>query len=649
MSDRPLRILLVDDDEDQYVLVRDMLSDIKGREFDLEWAATYEAGLEAVAKGRHDVCLLDFRLGARTGLELLREVVASGHTTPVIMITGTGDHEVDIEAMKAGAVDYLEKDGITPSMLERAIRYAIERARTLDAVRRSEELYRRLVETANVVPWEMDAETHRFTYVGPQAAGLLGYEPADWYADGFCAEHIHPDDRELVDEFCQGVGSGGQDQEIEYRMLARDGRVVWVRNTVSAVSEGGRSLLRGFMFDITARKEAEEALRGTEEQLRQSQKMEAIGQLAGGVAHDFNNLLTVITGYSDFVLSNLDEGSVLHKDVQEVKKAADRAASLTSQLLAFSRKQMLEPKTIRINTLVSDMEKMLRRVIGEDIELTTTLAPELGFVRTDPGQFQQIIVNLAVNARDAMPNGGGLEIRTENADFDGPSPDGIAAGRYVMLSVGDTGVGMDEETRSRIFEPFFTTKEVGNGTGLGLSMVYGIVKQSRGHIRVDSEPGRGTAFGLYLPRLDEETAAPERKRKRVAPPRGSETILLVEDEDVLRRLGRRVLELGGYSVLEAREGREALHVGEEHEGPLNLVVTDVVMPRMGGRELAEQIAQTSPGTKVLYVSGYTDDVVVRNGVLEKGTAFLQKPYASSALLTKVREVLDTNGDGGVGS
>jgi CheY-like chemotaxis protein len=258
-------------------------------------------------------------------------------------------------------------------------------------------------------------------------------------------------------------------------------------------------------------------------------------------------------------------------------------------------------------------------------------------------------VNLAVNARDAMPNGGGLEIRTANADFDEPSPDGITPGRYVMLSVADTGVGMDEETRSRIFEPFFTTKEVGNGTGLGLSMVYGIVKQSRGHIRVDSEPGRGTTFGLFLPRLDEQVAAPERKRKRVAPPRGSETILLVEDEDVLRRLGRRVLELGGYSVLEAREGREALHVCEEHEGPLNLVVTDVVMPRMGGRELAEQIARTSPDTKTLYVSGYTDDVVVRNGVLEKGTAFLQKPFTPSALLAKVREVLDTNGGDGVGS
>ncbi len=381
-----------------------------------------------------------------------------------------------------------------------------------------------------------------------------------------------------------------------------------------------------------------------EEQYRQAQKMEAIGRLSGGVAHDFNNLLVVITGYSELLLQrHLDAHSPLRNYVEEIRKAGERAATLTQQLLAFSRKQVMQPEVLDLNLIVGNMEKMLRRLIGEDIDLVTMLAEELGRVKADPGQIEQVMMNLAVNARDAMPHGGKLTIETANIVVDETYTHrhfGMKSGPYVMLAVSDTGMGMDEKTRSRIFEPFFTTKERGKGTGLGLATVYGIVKQSGGEIWVYSEPGHGSVFKVYLPRVDEVVAGSELRPGPSGLPRGQETLLLVEDEEAVRTLSRQVLEMCGYTVLEARHGEEALLLCEQYQAPIHLLVTDVIMPQMSGYELAQRLLPLRPELKVIYTSGYTDDAIVHHGVLEPGLFFLQKPFTPNSLASKVREVLD---------
>jgi nitrogen-specific signal transduction histidine kinase/ActR/RegA family two-component response regulator len=380
----------------------------------------------------------------------------------------------------------------------------------------------------------------------------------------------------------------------------------------------------------------------TEEQLRQSQKMDAIGQLAGGVAHDFNNLLTVITGYTDLGMRRMEPADPMRKNLEQIKKAGDRAASLTRQLLAFSRKQMFQEKVVDLNSIVADMDKMLRRLIGEDIDLVSLLEPSLCRIKADPGQIEQVLLNLAVNARDAMPRGGKLTIETGHANLDEAyvkSHPTAKTGQYVMLAVSDTGTGMDAETQTHIFEPFFTTKEVGKGTGLGLATVYGIVKQSSGDIWVYSEPGKGTSFKIYLP-IAIDSTGPETEAKPTDIPQGQGTILLVEDEELVRNLAGEILGMNGYRVLTAANGIEALRICTEHIGQIDLMVTDVVMPQMGGRELAERIGTVRPETKVLYMSGYTDDAIVRHGILDDSVLFIQKPFSFERLTRKVREALD---------
>ena len=389
--------------------------------------------------------------------------------------------------------------------------------------------------------------------------------------------------------------------------------------------------------------QAEKERAALEEQLRQSQKIEAIGRLAGGIAHDFNNLLTVIKGYSQLSLLELKETDPMRGSIEEIKRAADRAADLTRQLLAFSRRQILEMRVLDLNTVLRDLDKMLRRVIGEDIELVTLLAEGLGRVKTDHGQMQQVIMNLAVDAKDAMPNGGKLTIETANVELDetyARSHVAVIPGRYAMLSVSDTGVGMTAEVKEQVFEPFFTTKEKGKGTGLGLATVYGIVKQSGGNIWVYSEPGQGTTFKIYLPRVDEPLEELKEKAEVKEIPRGSETILVVEDEEKVLKLTVQILRGQGYAVLEAPHGDDALLVCEQHEGPIHLMVTDVVMPNMSGHELAKRLKAFHPEMKVLYMSGYTDNAIVHHGVLEKGMNYIQKPFTVDGLARKVREVLD---------
>jgi signal transduction histidine kinase len=422
----------------------------------------------------------------------------------------------------------------------------------------------------------------------------------------------------------------------------KDGGEIEVEITSHPLFFDGRNAKLVLAKDITERRRAEQAMRETEAQLRQSQKLEGIGQLAGGIAHDFNNLLTVINGFSALAMKGLPAEDPLRDNLEEIKKAGDRAASLTRQLLAFSRKQVLQPEILNLDSVVAEMEKMLRRVIGENIDLRAVLEPELGNVKADPGQIEQIILNLVVNARDSMPGGGKVTIETDNVYLDEEYANnhvGARPGHYVMLAVSDTGTGMDEETQARIFEPFFTTKELGKGTGLGLSTIYGIVKQSGGNIWVYSEVGRGTTFKIYLPRVDAEAQQYKHISATEEALSGTETILLVEDEQMVLKLARQILATQGYRVLEAKNGEAALRMCAHDQGPIDLLLTDVIMPEMSGPELAERLHRLRPELRVLFMSGYTDDAIVHHGVLEEGANFIQKPFAPDVLARKVRQIL----------
>jgi PAS domain S-box-containing protein len=433
------------------------------------------------------------------------------------------------------------------------------------------------------------------------------------------------------------------EEECAVHFQTRSSRNRWIEAHAYPEADG----LSVFIRDITEQKAIETALRAREEELRQAQKMEALGRLAGGVAHDFNNLLTVIRGHVDLLVQGLDPESPLQDDVDEIRTAADRATALTRQLLSFSRRQTVQATTVDLNRIVAGMEKMLHRLIGEDIALVTSLDASLGKVNADPGHLEQVLMNLVVNARDAMPQGGTIRIETRNAELGEEHVRRypyVQPGPYVLLAVTDTGAGMDEETRSKIFEPFFTTKEPGKGTGLGLSTVYAIVKQSGGYIWVSSELGAGTTFRIYLPRFEGEIEpAPAPAPKPSSSP-GNETILLVEDEVSIRRLARRVLEKLGYTVLEATNGADALEVAGRYPGRIHLLVTDVVMPEMSGPRLAEVIAMARPGIQVLYTSGYTEHEIVHRGAAREGISFLEKPFTPEMLGRKVREVLDGGAD-----
>ncbi len=511
-----------------------------------------------------------------------------------------------------------------------------DRKREEEALRRSEASYRSLILGATYGIFRCDVDG-KFLAVNPALVAMLGYESeADLLAANLVRDVNRDPDKgaHLLQQYRQS----GRLDGVETQWRRKDGTPVPVRLSGRTVLDE-HGALQG--FEVIA-EDVSERWR-LEEQLRQAQKMEAIGRLAGGVAHDFNNLLTIITGYSQLLLERLGSDDPLRGHVNEVLSAGNRAASLTRQLLAFSRRQVLQPQVLDLNTVVANTDKMLRRLIGEDIELVTHLGPDLGRVKTDPGQIEQVIMNLAVNARDAMPQGGRLTLETANVELnegDTRTRVSVLPGRYVMLAVSDSGIGMDAETQAHIFEPFFTTKEAGKGTGLGLATVYGIVKQSGGHIWLYSEPNQGTTFKIYLPRL-EEAAQPGEAISPGAPlSGGSETILLVEDEEGVRDLARRILELKGYKVITASNPTEAAQVCERHEGPIHLLLTDVIMPTMSGRQLAEHVAFLRPGMKVLYMSGYTDNAIIPHGILKEGTQFLQKPFTRDSLTSKVREVLD---------
>jgi PAS domain S-box-containing protein len=517
---------------------------------------------------------------------------------------------------------------------------AIEREHAEEELRAAETRYRALVERLPAITYiaEVGVLGH-WQYVSPQIQSILGFAPEEWLADSAnWVNHIHPEDRDRAltaeTRFWEAAGAF----HAEYRMIARDGRVLWFRDDAVYLrrADAEKPLTQGVLYDITEHKLLED-------QLRQSQKMEAIGQLAGGVAHDFNNLLMIIQGRNERILDHLASSNPVHGDAVEVREAVNRAASLTHQLLAFSRKQVLQPRVIDLNVVVGDAGKMLHRLIGENIEVTLRTAPSLWYVKVDQGQMEQTILNLALNSRDAMPHGGKLTIETRNSELDAASAaeqGSIKPGRYAVLEVSDTGVGMDAETQSHIFEPFFSTKEPGKGTGLGLASVYGVVKQSGGWISFASQLGHGTAFRIYLPEACAQPETVSETTAVVADATGTETILVVEDEDQIRDMVSEYLQHSGYNVLHAQNGREALEIAQRYKGLIHLLISDIVMPELGGEALAQQLKRLRPRTKVLFTSGYPEHAHIDENTAGQHPPILQKPFPLNALAGKIREVLD---------
>jgi PAS domain S-box-containing protein len=539
----------------------------------------------------------------------------------------------------------LRTEGVAVPIVRGMAQDITERMRAEEALRASQKMIEEII---NAIPVRVFWKDRNLIYLGCNSifardAGFTDPKDVigkDDYQMGWReqAELYRADDRQVIESGCSKF-------LIEEPQTTSEGNTITLLTSKIPLrnSNGEIGGVIGTYYDITDRKRVEAEKEKLQAQLQQAMKMEAVGRLAGGVAHDFNNLLTVITGYSELLLQKIGKESPMHEEVEEIKRAGERAASLTQQLLAFSRKQIIEPKVVHLDHLVAEMHKMLTRLVGEDIALQATTGKSQGSVKVDPGQFQQILMNLVVNARDAMPDGGKIVIETANVDLD----EGYCAvhpyvkpGRFVMVAVSDTGKGMSEEVKAHIFEPFYTTKERGSGTGLGLATTYGAVHQAGGSIEVYSEVGIGTTFRIYLPRIEEEAVKPEKVDRPTDLPGGTETVLLVEDEDTLRTLCERILGDLGYQVMPARNGAEAIAVAQKNGERIDLLLTDVVMPGMSGRELATQLVLHHPEMKVLFMSGYTDDAIGKHGVLDEGVSFIGKPYTPSALARKVREVLD---------
>jgi two-component system cell cycle sensor histidine kinase/response regulator CckA len=622
-------VLFVDDNEQS----RQSLSwFLKEEGFKVTEAGTGGEAIE-LARERPDVVVLDVSLPDISGFEVCRRIKAHPATAsiPVLHLSGVHVSAKDkTQGLDQGADAYMTKP-VEPAELVAQVKALVRLHRAEEEAREAAQHWRATFDAIHdgICLLNLRGEVLRCNHAFAQILArpseeILGRALGDLLS-GLASEES---------SFHSGRALRGEKE------LSLGGRWFRLRTDPLQTPKGSPAGTVVILSDITER-------RRLEEQFLQSQKMEAIGRLAGGVAHDFNNLLTVIIGHSEMTLSRPTAPELVAESIQEIKRAAERAASLTRQLLAFSRKQVLALLPLDLNPVVSRLIDLLRRLIGEDIQLTTNLDPGLGLVKADQGQIEQVLMNLAVNARDAMPEGGKLTIETKNVVVEkgllGPDAD-AGPGPYVLLAVSDTGCGMTEQVKSRIFEPFFTTKGPGKGTGLGLATVYGIVKQSGGHVAVYSEPGRGTAFKVYLPRVEMAVPLYETRPSVADFPLGKETILLVEDEEALRRLSQQILELAGYTVLVAQDGEEAVQMVTQYAGVIDLLLTDVVMPRMSGPQAVEQLDRLRPGLKVLYLSGYTDNAVVQHGVLEQDAAFLQKPFTPRALARKVREVLDWPSD-----
>ena len=637
-------LLVVEDQADFAALIAVMLS-VADPKWDIDRRERLDEALARLAEGGIEAVLLDLRLPDASGLHAVDAVVGSFPDVAVVVMTSY-DRTMAVEALQRGAQDYLIKGDINAALLSRSLSYAVSRKRAELAQRRSDARFRAAVEGSldavgilSAVRGDAgDVADFVVTDVNRNAERLLGRRRDEVVSRRLSDLWPLPTLRPFI-ERAAAVMRAHAPLEEELRITFPEGSGRWIHHQIVPLDDGVAIAVR----DTTARQEAEADLHRREEQVRQSQKMEAIGRLAGGVAHDFNNLLTVIRGHGELVLRKLTGDHPMRRNLLEIGLASERAAALTHQLLAFSRKQVLQPRILDLGEVVERMSTLLQRLIGEDVELVTRRRGDLGSVRADPAQMEQVIINLAVNARDAMPRGGQLTLELANVELDetfAHSHAGMTPGPYVVFSVTDTGHGMDEDTKARIFEPFFTTKEAGKGTGLGLPTVYGIVKQSGGFIWVYSEPGHGTTFKIHLPRVDQ---APERLSPRpgqAATGQGTETVLLVEDEDALRALLREVLESLGYRVLEAGLGAEALRIAREHRGPIHVLLTDLVMPQMTGRELADRLSCLRPDLKVLFMSGYGVGAAPRQEIPPDG-AYIEKPFTADAMGGAIRALLDS--------
>lgn len=642
MSAAPIKVLLVDDDEDDYLITRDLVSHIRESRYQLEWINNYNGGLAAIKRDEHDICLLDYRLGERTGLELLRELQSFKARPPVILLTGQGDQEIDIEAMKAGAADYLVKARLTTDTLERSIRFAIERKRTQETVRHERDFISGIMETSpsGIVVTDCDG---KITFANRRAGEVLKLsEPADQTANVLTWRVADMDGNLLSGQTSllkSVLVSGEPALNLHHVIEFSDGqRTILSSNATPLFTAEGR--IDGMIVtvdDITQRLTLET-------QLRQSQKMDSLGQLAAGVAHDINNVLTIIQGHAGLLLAVAQPDSDAAKSASQIVAASDRAAGFIRHLLAFSRKQIYRTKILDLNTVLRNLESLLPRMLGTPITLAMNYSEQLPNIAADIALVEQIVMNLAINARDAMPKGGKLVIETSALDLDPVSarrhPDGHA-GRFVCLTVTDNGCGMEPGLIHRIFEPFFTTKETGKGTGLGLATVYAAVKQLHGWIEVQSQVGAGTTFKIFIPASDQAIATPATPPPPVENIQGGkETILVAEDEPALLELMRSTLGQYHYQVLTASSGSEALELWERHNGNVDLVLTDLIMPGgITGRELAAELKKKKPGLKVIFTSGFNASAVGKE-TANGDTTFLPKPYLPDDVARLVRNTLD---------
>jgi len=628
-----LHILHLEDDKYDTELVKEsLISD--GIDCEITRVESESDFVAALRKGAFDLIFADYSLPSFDGMLALAIARDQCPNIPFILISGTLGEELAIESLKAGAKDYVLKQRLY--RLPHVVKRALEEAAAEDALRESEERYQLHFENVGDVIYTVDRD-FRITSMSPSVERIIGYKPEELIGLRIGETGLLPPEyHERAYSNTKRVLAGERVGPTEYEFIAKDGTRVIAEVSGAPIIKDGK-VIGGIDVarDITEHRQLED-------QFRQAQKMEAIGQLTGGIAHDFNNLLTAIIGHAQLALHTAEESSPIYKDLQEVEKAGQAAANLTRQLLAFSRKQVIRPQVMDINYELEGMKKLLQKLIREDIDLQIKPSPELRRIMADPSQVEQVIVNLVVNARDAMPGGGRIILETANSELDedyANAHQGVKPGRYVMLAVSDTGCGMRKEVREHIFDPFFTTKPEGQGTGLGLSTVYGIAKQHGGNIWVYSEEGYGTTFKVYLP-VAETQVESERPAKDKSTPRGSETILVVEDEEVVRNVAVRILSNLGYTVLEASNGRQALELLEEEKAAPDLLVTDVIMPNMGGEELAEEYRRRFPGAKIIFMSGYADGAIQQNGLLMPGVELLDKPFSPPSLAQKVRKVLD---------
>ncbi|HXG68708.1 MAG TPA: response regulator [Blastocatellia bacterium] len=641
-----LRILII---EDSLFDAELMIAELEAAGYACRWerVETRAELLTRLNESAFDLALSDYNMPSFDALSALRVFIERGLDIPFILVSGSVGEETAIESLKAGATDYVLKDRLfrLGPVVERALKEKEaqrQRRRAEEALRKSEERYRDLFENANDILYTHDLQGN-FTSINKMAELLTGHSRAELVGTNI-AEILAPGYAELARENMKKKLEGTlESSTYDLEIVCKDGRLLPLEVSTRLIYEGGQPVgVQGIARDVSERRQAEEQRRRLEEQLLQAQKMESIGRLAGGVAHDFNNLLTAILGYCQLLQGSLDADDPHQMELKEIESAGARAAALTRQLLVFSRRQKPARKTIDVNDAIANLINMLRRIIGEDVEVRLQVGADVPAISADPLHIEQVVMNLAVNARDAMPGGGQLIIETQGVTLDEEYCSRnlwARPGRYARIVVSDTGVGMDAETRQHIFEPFFTTKETGKGTGLGLAVVYGIVEQHGGFINVYSEPGHGTTFKVYFP------AEPGAIEETVteAPPvlrGGSETILVAEDEEVLQRLIESVLQGLGYNVLMARDGEEALSLFAANRDRIALLILDVVMPRMGGPELYRRIVAAGGEAPVIFMTGYSSEMLEGDFSGQKNVSYLQKPYNVVTLVTKVREALD---------